>query len=135
MGAVLQYLKQRDRQHLVLNGRNGIISISVEDILYIKCFAKVQQIVTASQSYEIRYTRSELEERLRDLGFLRPHKGYLVNYRCVECIESERLYLRNGQSIPISKHRLGQIKQKYLCLITRDLDIHITSPTGKRKDG
>lgn len=134
-GAILQYLKQRDRQHLVLNGRNGIISISVDDILYIECFAKVQQIATAHQSYEIKCTLSELEERLRDLGFLRPHKGYLVNYRCVECIESERICLRNGRSIPVSKHKLGQIKQQYLCLITRDLDIYIPSPTGKRKDG
>lgn len=133
--AILQYLKRRDRQRLVLNGRSGILSIPVDDILYIECFAKVQQIVTACQSYEIRCTLSELEERLGELGFLRPHKGYLVNYRCVECIESDRLCLRNGQSIPVSKHKLSQIKQQYLCLITRDLDIYIPSPTGKRKDG
>ena len=93
--------------------------ISVNDILYVECLNKVQNIVTVNRTIPVRYTMSFLEEQLPE--FLKPHKGYLVNYRFIDYIKTEAIVLKNGVSIPISRHRVTELKQAYLRLFSQAL--------------
>ena len=66
---------------------------------------------------------SDLENKLVHYGFLKPHKGYLVNYKYIECINPTSILLQNGMSVPVSKHRLKEIKQIFLALVSKEPDL------------
>ena len=57
---------------------------------------------------------SQIEEKLSGYGFIRAHKGYLINYLFIRIINAESIFLTDGTSLPISKKRKEEIMQEYL---------------------
>ena len=123
VAAVLRWRQKHRREKLVVTVQGKLLSLPVESICYVESLGKRQYIYTQSGTHEIRNTLRELEEKLLPLGFLKPHKGYLVNYRFVEVIESNSIFLKGGLSIPVSKYRLTALRQEYLSLVTRNADL------------
>jgi len=115
--------EQNRKKSLVFSSYGEMISIPVDEILYIECSDKVQKIVTKTLTKLIRGTLSEMEAKLHGYGFIKPHRGYLVNYRHIKCIESSGIILKNEISIPISKYKITGTKQEYLRLIAEEPDI------------
>lgn len=54
-----------------------------QDILYVCREDNVTKIITAAESFEVRMTLKELEQRLQPFSFFRIHKGYIVNLKYV----------------------------------------------------
>ena len=135
VGAIVRWWDERRQRQLVLPSRDSIISLAVDDIAYVECFAKVQNIVTPDETYQVKRTLSELEGKLLDFGFLRPHKGYLVNYRHISRIETDCLLLRGGAKIPVSKHKIKETKQEYLRLTTRALSVRAQRLQAAERSG
>lgn len=121
--AILKWREQNKSHQLVLLSQGKLLTVPVNDILYVECWAKVQNVVTVSGDHEIRKTLRELEEQLKGFGFLQPHKGYLVNYRFISRIESSELFLKNGTALPISKYRHRELKQEFLRLVTQNFSL------------
>lgn len=123
---VALYLKNREgrtkRPKLVLHTQTGMESVQLDQIVYIEGVGKYQSITLKQQPEPIRVRRSmqEMEEELLPYGFLRVHKGYLVNYRCIRRIEENDLLLTTGQLLPISRRKLGEIKEQYLSLMQNE---------------
>lgn len=63
---------------------------------------------------EIRYTIKELENILDEKGFLRVHKGFLVNISYIYRIDDDNVILKNGVKIPVSKRKVGEVRKEYL---------------------
>ena len=59
----------------------------------------------------------DLEEELSSEGFLRIHKGYLVNYDYIRLIGDTCVLLTNGERIPISRRKIQETKQQFLKLM------------------
>ncbi|MCD7760703.1 MAG: LytTR family transcriptional regulator [Clostridiales bacterium] len=59
----------------------------------------------------------DLEEALSPKGFLRIHKGYLVNYKFIRRLENTEAVLTNGERIPLSRRRVQEIRTRYLELM------------------
>lgn len=121
--AIIDWSRKRKKETLLINSHGKILAIPMKMIHYVECWAKVQSIITEKETYEVKSTLYELEEELKPFGFLKPHKGYLVNYRQVEVIQENSILLRNGTIIPVSKHRLKEVRQEYLRLVTKSIDI------------
>ena len=49
-------------------------------------------------------------------GFIRIHKGYLLNYLYIRSIEGEEIYLTTGISLPMAKKRKDEIMKQYLAI-------------------
>ena len=129
--AVISWWERRRDRHLVISSRGDVISILVDDILYVECLDKTQNIVLPSQTISVKCTLSELEEKLCSHNFLKPHKGYLVNYRHIDYIKGMNLVLQNGVSIPISKYKALEIKKAYMKLVSKEMNVsapHIIAP-------
>ena len=58
----------------------------------------------------------KLEEELTPHGFLRVHKGYLVNFSAIDRFGGDELVLTSGTSIPISRSKVREVREKYLQL-------------------
>ena len=96
---------------------NGRIHISVEEILYFEGDGMYQQMFLRDGTREETASRMDhLEKTLLDLGFMRIHKGYLVNYRFITRLDKTEATLTDGKRIPISRRKSKEIRQRYLQL-------------------
>ena len=60
-----------------------------------------------------------LENQLKDKGFFRCHKSFLINLNRVDSYNRQELLLDNGERIPIAKRRYDDFCQKLLtCMRT-----------------
>ena len=54
---------------------------------------------------------------MEPFGFIRIHKGYLVNYRYIQRIAYDHVILRDGTSLPVGRSKVTEIKTKFLSLL------------------
>ncbi len=86
-------------------------TLDLNKVLYLVAMDKYVSIVTADGSRQmIRQTLSRLEEALQGQGFIRTHKSYLVNSRCIYKLENRQVILENGEEIPVSRYRAEEVK-------------------------
>jgi len=80
---------------------------------YVECRDKTLILFNEQKVEKINFRLKELEKKLIPFGFIRIHKGYLVNYRFIFSIESTEVILDNGKSLPVSRYRLADVRQLY----------------------
>lgn len=110
---------EEKRSILIAKMEEGTISIPVDAILYIEGTGRKQQVYAGEQKepISVTYTMKDLEGQLAGRGFLRIHKGYLVNYRFIRRLTNTDVVLTNGEKLPISRLRVQEIRNQYLALM------------------
>ena len=95
--------------------KNRTISFKINEIVYISSDKNYQDIVTKDNKIEtIRIPLSTLENKLKDDGFIRVHKCYIVNQSYIRIISNEEIKLTNDITIPLSKKRRDEVIKEYL---------------------
>ena len=95
--------------------KNRTISFKINEIVYISSDRYYQDIVTKDNKIEtIRIPLSTLENKLKDDGFIRVHKCYIVNQSYIRIISNEEIKLTNDITIPLSKKRRDEVIKEYL---------------------
>lgn len=98
---------------------SGRIHVAVDDILYFEGNGMYQMLAfRGGKQVQIASRMDHLETVLLEHGFLRIHKGYLVNYRCIARLDKAEATLTDGKRLPISRRRAKQIRLEYLRLGT-----------------
>jgi len=101
-------------------------SFKIKDIVYIEGDRNYQKVVLKDKSSQnVRVPLGTLEDKLREHGFLRIHKGYLLNYLYIRSIESEEVYLTTGTSLPMAKKRKDEIMKQYLAISRKNSSVII----------
>jgi DNA-binding LytR/AlgR family response regulator len=118
--AIKVWWETRRNRLLVVPSHGHLTTVPIDDILYVECLNKKQCVVTKEQAISFRGTMNDLEEKLLCQGFIRPHIGYMVNYRYIDSISSSKILLHNGVSIPVSKHKAKEIKQLFIQLVSKE---------------
>ena len=91
------------------------LSFKIKEIVYIEGDRNYQKVVLKDKtSQNVRTQMGSLEEKLREHGFIRIHKGYLVNYLYIRSIGTDEVLLTTGSSLPMSKKRKEEIMKQYL---------------------
>ena len=117
-----QWMKNKpkeERTKLLVQNREHTWNIPLDTVFYIEGNDK-NQLLHASNLPEpepVRRSMQELEETLAPSGFLRIHKGYLVNYTFIRRLENTEAVLNNGERIPLSRRRVQEIRVQYLDLM------------------
>lgn len=124
--AVKTWWEQNKNRYLVNVTRGQVLSFLIDDILYVECFNKEQNVITKTQTKTIKTTMSEMEDKLLGFGFLNPCKGYLVNFKYIDSIETTGIVLKNGVVIPISKRKITETKNAFLKLVSAEPGISAT---------
>lgn len=107
---------------LCVQDAGGVLNIPLEKLMYIEGNGKQQLAYLAGEKEPVALHRrmQELEEELEKDGFLRIHKGYLVNFRFIRHIGSGDVTLTTGNSIPISRRKEQEVRDAYLRLMQGD---------------
>ena len=119
IGEYVRSLQHRTRQLVLQNTDGQVQGFGPEDILFVEAVGKIQKLILAdgNRPFLVRSALHDLEEMLIPLGFIRVHKGFLVNYRYIRKITSRSVTLDNGAELPIGRDRLKQARESYLSLM------------------
>ena len=62
-------------------------------------------------------TMNEYEQRLKDVGFIRIHKSFLVNFRYIDFVGKITVTLTDGTALLLSRNRVAETKSKLMLFI------------------
>ena len=112
-------VQEQNSEYLEFHTRSGLLTLKSKQIRYIEGSRNYQMLYTTNGDapIEVKMTMDRLEEMTEPQGFIRVHKGYLVNYRYIQRIQSNLLTLQDGTELPIGRSKIAEVKTKYLSLI------------------
>lgn len=103
---------KKENQYYTICFNNSTMQIKITDILFFESFKHDIYIHTESEKIRIKSNLTKIEKELAIQGFIRVHSGFLVNYRCIYSVNKGEVVLRGQMSIPLSRHRAEDVKQK-----------------------
>lgn len=103
----------QNRQEIQYSFVEGDRKLRVEDIMYIETSRHKNLFHTTDGIYSIYKKLNEIEDDLKEFGFLRIHQSFLVNMRYIQKISSYVLTLKNGKELSVPKARYQEVKRKY----------------------
>lgn len=124
MDRIVSQLRPKKEDIYTFKGRNGIVSIELEQLIAVENVARVMHFyMEQGKVYESVYIRKpfeqELDRLLRDSRFIQPHKSFVVNMDHVEKMMAHDFLMSDGSIIPISRNSLSQTKRGYLEFLSR----------------
>ncbi len=107
-------LRQRDRA-IVFDIQGEPVRLNMDEILFIEGSNKVRKVYLTSKrdALTVNDALESLEQLLKGDGFLRVHKGYLVNCKHIRRIRSTDLLLMDDRALPVSRRKLAEVKESY----------------------
>lgn len=115
----LNSLSAKDSSLITVQSKGSIVSVKAAETVYIEGAGKTQlmYVTGKAEPISIYLTMDKLEEELDKFGFIRVHKGILVNFRFISRILVGEVELTNGVKLPLSRRKSTEIKSKYLELL------------------
>lgn len=111
------YEADDSKETISIKTKKEIKTIKISDIIYIEGNRNYQTVYTKNnEKIEVRVLLNTLDEKLSNKGFLRVHKGYLVNSLFIKRIENSEVVLSTNERIPLSRNRKDEILEEYLDL-------------------
>lgn len=89
----------------VVENREERVVIDVDHIYYIESFGRKVMVKTTDGIYEHYRNISDEEKKLKELGFVRTHRTYLVNMKNIYKIKASEILMKNKETIPISPRK------------------------------
>ncbi|MGB9821872.1 LytR/AlgR family response regulator transcription factor [Thermodesulfovibrio sp.] len=119
LGRLSEFLeKKKIFKKLPVQQRAGVISfVPYVDILYCEASEGGVKVITLKDEYYFDGTLTELEVRLKDEGFMRVHKSYIVNLKRIEAVlpwfKGTYWLVIEGKKIqiPVSKSIIKELKE------------------------
>lgn len=90
------------------------VSLLLSDILYFEADGNYLKLYTAAETFRLRSTVTAVENSLGGSGFIRVHKGFLVNQSAVRIIGRNELEMTNGSFLSFGKNYMEGAKRKLL---------------------
>lgn len=107
-------LAGRDR-HFSFQSGAGRVRLPLSEILFFESDGNyVKLAVRAGEPYRFRDTLHALEAALSGDGFIRIHKGFLVNQRAVRVLRGNEAELENGIRLPIGKSYAQETRSRLM---------------------
>ena len=96
----------------------GTGKIPQDSILYFEANGNYLRLVTNDGEYRLRETLYAVENALGEYGFVRIHKGFLVNQAAVQMLGKEELVLSNEEKLPIGKSYAAEARRTLMRFMT-----------------
>ena len=88
--------------------------VMLKDIIYFESCQHNILLQTINKRIEFRCKISEIAKQLEGEGFIRIHKGFIVNVRFMERLTFGKVTLESGQELPVSRSYYENVKRQYL---------------------
>ena len=106
-------LEQKER-HFNFRTAEGEHKILLGELLYFESEGNYVKVYAADGEYRFRSTIAAVESALKRDGFLRIHKGFLVNQTAICLFGADAVELTDGSSLPVGKTYAEDAKQQFM---------------------
>ena len=100
-GAVRQLIIKEDGEELLIN---------INDVIYLESMNQNVRIVTTQGEHVIRYNIGDFEEQLKNDGFFRSHRGYLISLAKVKKLSKNDVIMEGDVILPVSRSNVKTLK-------------------------
>jgi len=108
----LTRLGQAISQELIVKTDQGAVAVPIKKITYIEVKDKFCTVHTAENAFQTYTSLDALFEQL-DSSFLRAQRSYAVNMNFIKSFHFDRVVLRNGMEIMLSRNNRAELKKQY----------------------
>ena len=98
-------------ESLILKTPVGEVTRHIQSIKYFEVYGHDVNAVYNEHEEKVYGTMKEYDTKLKNSGFIRIHKSYLVNYRYIDSIEKNDIKLKCGKKLPLSRNRIDKVKK------------------------
>ncbi len=102
---------QKDSEFFTFKNSEGVFRVPLDDILYFESDSNYIDLHCSERVYRFRGTIASLEGELAGNGFIRIHKGFLVNERRVYALMGDELRLDSGELLPVGRTNRESVKK------------------------
>lgn len=106
--------ERRSQEFIIASKERQKKKLFLDDIYYFEIKGRMVDVHGAEDIFAYYEQIGELENKLRDKGFFRCHKSYLINLRYVDGYSRQEVILENGEKIIIAKRRYDRFVQEVL---------------------
>lgn len=105
---------QKRNEYFSFKTSEGFFKVPFADILYFESESNYINIYCTDNRFKLRGTITALENELSPKGFIRTHKGFLVNQQHIFAIKGDDIELSNKQLLPIGRTNRESVKKTIL---------------------
>jgi len=110
--SALKAAREQERQYVALNCAGEYRQIDLRDIYYFETTMDHMVCVWyAGGKFVFQSSLSGMEQRLKDRGFIRVHRSYLVALNAVYQASFDKVTLVNGTTLPIGRGKYTALKE------------------------
>ncbi len=110
----VQKTERRSQEFIIVSRERKKKKLFLDDIYYFEIQGRIVDAHGPEGIFTYYEQIGELENKLRDKGFFRCHKSYLINLKYVDGYSSHEVILENGERIVIAKRRYEEFCQEVL---------------------
>ncbi|MBQ9608105.1 MAG: response regulator transcription factor [Lachnospiraceae bacterium] len=113
---VLRFVMDRgtSKRQLIIKEDGEEKLINVSDIVYFEAQNQYVMICTNNEEYIVRYNIGDFEEQLKNDGFFRIHRGYLISLAKVKKLGKSEVLMEKyteERSLPVSRNNVKPLKE------------------------
>ncbi len=120
MKAALDNLTRSRNQRFCYQKEGRVFIVPTEEIVYFESSRRIVKLVRVDGNDSFYDTLNSIEERIEG-DFIRIHQSYLVNTRYISSLTGSEILLNNGRSLPVSKPRLGSVKDELIRVFSENM--------------
>ncbi|HCX21567.1 MAG: hypothetical protein CMB80_21675 [Flammeovirgaceae bacterium] len=79
-----------------------IVALNSDKIIFAEAFDNYTYVYSETDKYMISHTLKSVEEKLSQLGFIRVHRSFLINFQAIDNIQDNTIFLK-GHKVLIGK--------------------------------
>ncbi len=106
--------ENRSQEFIIVSRDRQKKKLFLDDIYYFEIKGRMVDVHGPEGIFTYYEQIGELENKLRDKGFFRCHKSYLINLKYVDGYNRQEVILENGENIVIAKRRYEDFCQAVL---------------------
>lgn len=111
---------------ILLRGEEEEVVVPLSSILYAEAMKNYVYYYIAEHTsvgsvklIKVREKIAEVEQKLKEDGFFRCHRSYVISLMQVVSFDKKEVVLKNGTSLPISRGKAEELKQKLIRIMNK----------------
>lgn len=105
-------VKEKNTEYIMLSGAGEFRNIEIRKIRYFQVVKRIITVFFDEEEFSFYSTIGKIELRLKDYGFIRIHRAYLVSMAHIRSISYTEVLLDNGESLPVGRAYYQNLKQE-----------------------
>ncbi len=110
----------RSKEFIIVSRERQKKKLFLDDIYYFEIKGRIVDAHGPEGIFTYYEQIGELENKIRDKGFFRCHKSYLINLKYVDGYSRKEVVLENGEKIVIAKRRYDEFVQEMLKVMRKN---------------